>query len=83
MPKYTFHRITSGGVPIATTHYECDSDEAALAHAMENAGRCAIEVWRDATKIGHIDGGIMGISAARLGLSIPDCDPHETGTAEA
>ena len=82
MPKYTFHRVRTDGIPIATSHYECECDESALAHAMENAGHYPIEIWRDEKKIAHIDGGIMGISAVRLGLDLPDCDPEETGTAK-
>ena len=81
MPRYTFYRFTAEGVTVGTSHYECQSDEAALAHAMENAGRCAIEIWRGDEKIGHVDGGLSGLHEVTRGLGIPDCDPEETGTA--
>ena len=48
---------------------------------MENAGRCAIEIWRGDEKIGHVDGGLSGLHEVTRGLGIPDCDPEETGTA--
>ena len=84
MPLYTFHRVAQvDGTPVATTEYECNDDESALAHAMENAGRCAIEIWRGKKKVGFVDGGLMGISKPRLGLTIPDCDPQETGSSKS
>lgn len=80
MPRYTFYRVSSDdGSHIATAHYDCDSDDSALAHGMENAGRCAIEIWRGDKKIAFIDGGVMGIATPRLGLDIPDCGPEKPG----
>ena len=77
MATYTFHRLGPDGTIVATSRFECVSDEAALAHAMENAGHCGIEVWRDEDKIAYLEGGLLGMKGVTKDLGLPDCEPHD------
>jgi len=76
MPTYKFYRINADGSVIGTADYHCDNDTAAVAHAMEVGGRCAIEIWRDDTKLAHIEGGIFAMDHIKENTGIPDCDPE-------
>jgi hypothetical protein len=82
LANYTFHRLESDGTVIATSRFDCVSDDAALAHAMEYAGCGAVEVWRDDERIAYIEGGLFGLKGVAKDLGLPDCEPHDKPSDE-
>ena len=77
LAQYRLLRLKDYRRSIDSLEFECESDESALATAMDIAGHNAIELWRGDQKLAFIAAGIFSITGAAAGTDIPICRPYE------